>query len=218
MIHATSTKQVLRNASIAHDAGADGVFLINHGMSDNELLQIHKRAVVTFPQWWVGVNCLGLCPEDVFPIVSDKVAGVWVDNALIQEEHPTQPDAERVITVQQQYRWRRIYFGGGAFKYQRTVRDLAKAARIASRYIDVVTTSGPGTGQAAALEKIQVMKEALDDFPLAIASGITPENAVQYLPWADCVLVATGISRTFEEFDPQRTQDLVNRVRSFLST
>jgi predicted TIM-barrel enzyme len=95
---------------------------------------------------------------------------------------------------------------------------LAKAARIASRYIDVVTTSGPGTGQAAALEKIQVMKEALDDFPLAIASGITPENAVQYLPWADCVLVATGISRTFEEFDPQRTQDLVNRVRSFLST
>lgn len=79
--------------------------------------------------------------------------------------------------------------------------------------MDVVTTSGPGTGKAAAVEKIRTMKEALGDFPLAIASGITPENVSDYLPYADCFLVATGISRNFEQLDPARTHALVEAVR-----
>jgi hypothetical protein len=36
------------------------------------------------------------------------------------------------------------------------------------------------------------LKRALGDWPLAIASGITPENVGEYLPVADCFLVATG--------------------------
>ena len=42
-----------------------------------------------------------------------------------------------------------LYFGGVAFKYQRPVDDLAEATTKASRFIDVVTTSGAGTGHAA---------------------------------------------------------------------
>jgi predicted TIM-barrel enzyme len=80
--------------------------------------------------------------------------------------------------------------------------------------MDVVTTSGPGTGAEAGLVKIQRMKQAIGGFPLAIASGITPENVAQYLPFADCFLVDTGISKTFTEIDPSRLQDLVNRVRA----
>lgn len=68
--------------------------------------------------------------------------------------------------------------------------------------MDAVTTSGPGTGYAADIEKIRRMKQALGNTPLAIASGITPENIVNYLPHADCFLVATEISRNFTELDP----------------
>ena len=67
--------------------------------------------------------------------------------------------------------------------------------------MDVVTTSGPGTGQVAHVEKIRIMKESLGDFPLAIASGINPDNILEYLSYSDCFLVATGISRSFEELD-----------------
>jgi predicted TIM-barrel enzyme len=81
--------------------------------------------------------------------------------------------------------------------------------------MDVVTTSGPGTGRAAEVTKIQRMREALGDAPLAIASGITPENVDQYLPYADCFLVATGISRSDGEFDSRRVLALVERVKSF---
>jgi predicted TIM-barrel enzyme len=106
-----------------------------------------------------------------------------------------------------------MYFGGVAFKYQRHVEAVGHAARIASRYMDVVTTSGPGTGRAAEVEKIFTMKEALGDFTLAIASGITPENVTAYLPYADCFLVATGISHDFNNLDPARTKTLVDTVR-----
>jgi predicted TIM-barrel enzyme len=143
------------------------------------------------------------------------VSGLWTDSAGIWESESKQPYADKVISVRQKSGWAGLYFGGVAFKYQRPVADLAAAARIASRYMDVVTTSGPGTGQAADVEKIHAMKAALGDFPLAIASGITPENVSQYLPCSDCYLVATGISRSFEWLDRNRVQALVQKVREY---
>ena len=76
-----------------------------------------------------------------------------------------------------------------------------------------MTTSGSGTGQAAELEKIRRMKAALGEAPLAIASGITPENVADFLPHTDCFLVATGISRSFTELDADKTHALIERVR-----
>ncbi len=81
-------------------------------------------------------------------------------------------------------------------------------------FMDVVTTSGPGTGHAVHVDKIRAMKEALGQFPLAIASGITAENVQDYLPWSDCYLVATGISKSFVELDPILVKALIARVRN----
>ncbi len=57
------------------------------------------------------------------------------------------------------------------------------------------------------------MKEAIGDSPLAIASGIRPDNVTDYLDCADCFLVATGISRTWTDLDPALTAELVTKVR-----
>ena len=213
VIHAASQQQAFRNAKIARDANVDGVFLINHGMSYTELLSIHRAVVAEHRDWWVGVNCLDLSPIDVFRCIDDTVRGVWVDNAMIDENAVVQPEAERVLETRRETGWSGLYFGGVAFKYQRPVTDLAQAATKAARYMDVVTTSGPGTGHAALPEKIKVMKQALGDHPLAIASGITPENVGDYLDSADCFLVATGISESFEELDAERVNALVQRIR-----
>lgn len=217
VVHVESAAQAHRNAAVARDAGADGVFLINHALPDADLLAIHDAVADAHPGWWTGVNCLGLSPELAFAVVSPKVRGVWADNAGIdevQEGQPGQPAAERVAAVRRARGLGGLYFGGVAFKYQRAVTDLEAACRSAARYVDVVTTSGPGTGHAADLDKIRRMREALRDGPLAVASGITPENVGDYLPAVDCFLVATGISRTFTELDSARVRALVERVRA----
>ena len=215
VIHAEDETQALRNASIAREVGADGVFLINHGPSYRILLQIHERVCEEFPGWWIGVNCLDLKPEMVFARVNEKVAGIWVDNAGIEEGRTEQRYATKVDEARRASAWPGLYFGGVAFKYQRTVDDLASAARMATRHMDVVTTSGSGTGSAPPREKIRTMKEAIGDFPLAIASGITPENVGDYLDVADCFLVATGISSSFTQLDPARARALVERVWAY---
>lgn len=215
VIHVSSTEQALRNTVIAREAGADGVFLINHGAADRPLLDIHESVATAHPGWWVGVNILGLYPDEAFAAVSPKVAGLWADNAGIEEGLEEQPYAEKVATVQRAKAEGCLYFGGVAFKYQRQVDDLETACRGASRYMDVVTTSGPGTGKAADTQKISRMKNALGDTPLAIASGITPDNVVDYLPHADSFLVATGISRSFTELEPKLVRSLIEKVRSF---
>jgi uncharacterized protein len=177
VIHVASLGQAQRNVEIVRECGANGVFLINHVISTEDLLEIHDAVSETHPDWWIGVNCLGPRPEDVFAMISDKVAGVWADNAGIDESSDSQAYAERVSAARQKRTSDCLYFGGVAFKGQRHVEDLEAACRIAASLMDVVTTSGPGTGQAASVEKIQRMKMALGSAPLAIASGIRPENA-----------------------------------------
>ena len=213
VIHAESEEQTVRNVIVARNAGADGVFLINHAVSDAGLLEIRTAVTKRFPDLWVGVNCLGLSLRQVFEIIPDDTDGLWADNAGIQEKSSFQDWAETVLAIRNRRNWSGLYFGGVAFKYQRPVENLALAATIARQYMDVVTTSGPGTGWSASVEKIRAMKEALGDFPLAIASGVTPENVTDYLGIADCFLVATGISKLFEELDASLLEALLKKVR-----
>jgi len=215
VIHVQCREQAVRNATMAREAGADGVFLINHGITFGQLLEVHNAVEDAHRDWWIGVNCLDLDPEVVFARVSSLVAGVWVDNAMIREDQEDQPAAQAVLDSQRRNGWKGLYFGGVAFKYQRPVDDLRTAVVLARNYMDVVTTSGPGTGKPAHVEKIHTMKAALGDFALAIASGITPENVTDYLPFSDCYLVASGISRTFNELDPLMVKRLLDTVRSY---
>ena len=82
VVHVVNEKQALRNTKIAREAGADGVFLINHDVSWKSLLEIQRIVAFYHTDWWIGVDCLDLWNVDLFAQIDDTVAGVWVDNAL----------------------------------------------------------------------------------------------------------------------------------------
>jgi predicted TIM-barrel enzyme len=217
VVHPVSFADAMTSVGVAHAAGVKGVFTINQGMNAAEVLQLVLEIRRRYPSLWVGVNLLGHSPAEMltegFAACEGRIDGLWSDNAHIDERAAEQPRAAEFVTARRG--WSGLYFGGVAFKYQRPVHDLARAAKLASRWLDVVTTSGPGTGQAADPEKIRVMKQALGDHPLAIASGVTPENVTDYLAHADCFLAATGVSYTFEDLDPDRVRDMVRVVRAW---
>ncbi len=215
VIHVETEEQTLNNAQIAHEAGADGVFLISmKGMSHRDLLKMHKTVKKEFATWWIGVNYLDLPTIAVFENVNNQVSGVWADNAHINEWVKKQIYAEQISQARKESDWQGLYFGGVAFKYQEKVNNLKKAAQIAKYYMDVVTTSGSQTGSAPDLRKIEIMKEAAGDSPLAIASGISPENVKSYLKCADCFLVATSLLKPgTENFDPSKVKKLIEIVK-----
>ena len=214
VIHAENEVQAMQNIAIAHDNGADGVFLINHTISPDVLVGIYASARMAFPTFWIGMNMLGIHPLLALSRIPDNKGGLWVDDAGIKESGEN-TDARRFLDAcSVKSHWKGLYFGGVAFKYQRAVKDFGHVARLAVPFVDVVTTSGDGTGIAPDIEKIRVMKEAIGTHPLAIASGITPENASQYLEWADCILVATGISDSHTKLNPSRVARLAKVLPS----
>ena len=81
--------------------------------------------------------------------------------------------------------------------------------------MDAVTTSGVATGKAADLEKITTFRRACADHPLAVASGITPDNISDYAPLLDAILIATGINEDddFYNINLQRLQTVLERSR-----
>jgi len=204
VIHVTSITQALRNAGIALRAGADGVFLISHTGKNQALLEMRETLRKNlFPRFFLGINLLGYDPQRAYTLaVMYGFDGLWVDN----------PDGVPL-------RGRELmYFGGTAFKTQEHVPDeqLAETAVRAAGIMDVVCTSGPETGQAAENHRLKIMADALvrKDAPLAVASGVTPENVRgQMDAGAQAFLVSTGISLNFHEFDPARVEALVNEVR-----
>lgn len=81
--------------------------------------------------------------------------------------------------------------------------------------VDVVTTSGPGTGEPPTVEKLATMRQALGDRALAVASGITPENVEPFLPYVDAFLVATGIEHRFGYLEPGRVRALADAIHGW---
>lgn len=218
VIHAESSEQVFRNAELALRAGVDGIWLINHEIPWEDLLRIHQELRAAQPTAWIGLNFLELTPYEGVVLSSPPygagVSGLWSDQAYIQEEADikNQPAANRFLVEKRARAWSGLYFGGVAMKGQRKVEDLESAAKVARHFMDVVCTSGRGTGVQTPLEKVQRLYTALEGFPLAIASGVTPENVKEYLPFVDAFLVATGVSSSFTELDETLLKKLLENV------
>jgi adenine phosphoribosyltransferase len=176
----------------------------------------------------LGVNFLAVTGKQAFPILASlqaegvRVDAYWADDARIDERVEVQTEAADIAALRGaacEGKWDGMYFGGTAFKKQRVVdpEKYEDSARIAARYMDVVTTSGVATGQAADGKKISTFRTAIGKTPLAIASGINPENVHEYMDQADAFLVATGINHPgdFYNINPRRLALLLQRTRSF---
>ncbi len=222
VIHVLDAEQAERNIRAAMDGGCPGVFLINHDFEKEELVPIIREMRQTFPDYWIGVNFLAVTGKFAFPILGElqaegcRVDGYWADDARMDERRAEddQPEADEIAEIRKNSGWDGMYIGGTAFKKQREVdpAHYGKSARIATRYMDVVVTSGVATGHAADVGKIDTFREHCGTTALGLASGITPENAAEYADAVDLFMVATGINfeGDFYNIDPDRLKHLMD--------
>ena len=160
--------------------------------------------------------------KDAFPILGQLQAGgcqvdaYWADDACIDEDGAN-IEAKEIEAARASSGWDGLYFGGTAFKKQREVDPsrYGDAAREACPFMDVIATSGVATGQEADLGKIEIFRAAIGDHPMALASGISPDNALAYAD-VDCFMVATGINEpgNFYDIDPSRLAELMSITRT----
>ena len=230
VIHVRDLAQTERNLQIVIGEGAAGAFLINHDFPVEPFLPIVCETRGRFPNLWLGLNFLAVTGKGAFPRLGELQAeGValeayWADDARIDEfsANSEQSEAAEMTKLREDSGWRGLYFGGTAFKKQREVApaDYRQAAERATGWMDVVTTSGVATGEAADMNKIEAFRRGVGEEALALASGVTPENATRYGALVDCFLVATGINHEgdFYNIDPRQLARLMKVTRSLGSS
>jgi predicted TIM-barrel enzyme len=215
VVHPIGRKEAMRSIAVVERAGAKGVFLIDQGMTEREVLALVLEARAAFPDLWIGVNLLGRRAADALALAMDacagRIDGIWSDNAGIDERATPQPAAEAFVTARHERSWNGLYFGGVAFKYQREIAfaDLGRTAGLAARYMDVLCTSGPGTGKAADPDKVRAIHDGAGGAAIALASGVTADNADAYTPYVDAFLVGTSIEATLGVIDETKLAALL---------
>ena len=96
VIHPVSEATALARIRTAVESGADGVFLIDQGMTSRQGLRFIPEVHRLHEHLWIGVNLLGEAPEEVIGLVADlPVGGIWSDNAGIDERSDAQSAGER---------------------------------------------------------------------------------------------------------------------------
>ena len=220
VIHVLDVQQTAKNIDIAIDIGVPGVFLINHDFPVDEFLPIVREIRKRYPSLWLGLNFLAVPGDRAFPVLAElerdgcNIDAYWADDACIDESSTleTQVTANKIKEIREQSGWNGFYLGGTCFKKQRevSVADYGAAAELATHFMDAVCTSGVATGKEADLNKISTFRESIGDHVLALASGVTPDNANAYHQ-VDCFLVATGINLhgDFYNIDPVKLAQLM---------
>lgn len=200
------------NAAITEAAGAHGMFLINmHGEPLSRLAEAATVIRERHPTLALGVNGTAHRAHDVVRLLPG-MAAYWCDAQLTHSSGLSMGQARHLHEALFAHGRRESRaFVGVAFKYQphepAPLLALARARALGF----TACTSGPGTGKAPNVDL--VAQWGSGPAPLAVASGLTPDNVTPFLPYVTDYLVATGISRDFHRLDLAKTTALATAIR-----
>lgn len=212
VIHFLDRETTFMEVTKAIDAGADGVFLINHRSDDMELISVACAVRLKHPQLPVGVNFLSMSGLEA-TIMARKfgLPMVWGDDVGVDSGGLS--DDGLSIRAQKAVGGDRFdVFASVAFKYRPHEPNPELAAKNALAAGFIPTTSGSGTGSAPDLQKIIAMSQSTGGV-LAVASGMTPENVGMYAPYLSHILVATGVSTDEHRMDVDKLKQLIANSR-----
>jgi len=212
-LHSKSVSHALEWAEIAYQNGAHGVAVVTHFIESTEWLDAIEKIKEKYPYHKAILNIIQLDPKLIFEAMTLPNTifpdGIWTDKSdWIKPGNENWADMTLKIQEEMWREW--LYFGWLDFKYQGPLAesDYPKAIAQAKKYLDVITTSGPGTGEAADVEKVKKIKNLAWDFPFALASGVDAHNIKGYIEYVDAFIVATGISKDYYNLDPEKVLEL----------
>jgi predicted TIM-barrel enzyme len=209
VIHHLTTELTLENAKICAEENAFGVFLISMTCENEDLPMLAKIIKGQYPKLKVGINLLGksaISSLDMSQVFDLDMT--WSDNPIITSSGIGE-EASYIKSILKGKE--HMFFNSVAFKYQKSDGNPGLAAELSKVCGFIPTTSGKATGSAADLAKIIQMKSAIGEYPLAVASGLDPENITGYLDYLEYGLVATGISKTFHELDQDKLRLIIQK-------
>lgn len=212
VIHYLNDTLSMKNAELCAKHKAFGLFVISMDGDNSNLSSLASKIKKAFPDLKVGINLLGdSALSGVYDSLNHELDMTWSDCPIVTGSGVTQ---EARIISETIHTTQHLFFNSVAFKYQQVETNIPQAVLNSQSLRFIPTTSGEATGKAADLIKVKLMKEHLGNYPLGIASGLTPENIHEYIPFIEYGLVATGISEDFYTFDNSKLKTIIEKSKS----
>lgn len=200
-------------------AGADAIVYINEETSYQDLETALTAARKSHPDFPMGVNYLGDPDEPYGYRGSFELAKkfqleiTWTDFSgvdLIQERKQVNlQDIEKLRPSET------FYCSGVQFKYSTLLqpeKNLETSALQAMGWVDGINLSGPKTGIPCPSENAQRVRQAVGDYPIGVASGVSIENVEELLPFVDYYLVASSIQTKEHCLIEDRIRELAHKI------
>lgn len=218
VIHMVDLVQVKTNIETCLSFDINKVFLINHGHgieAVTSLLNVIHSVKQKYPDLWIGANFLQANNDESVKYGSlYKLDGIWCDNGNLSRVGNVD-EAWKTRTILNEQENRLQYFGGVEFKYQKQphVSELDWIYERAVDLIDVITTSGEGTGQEIDMGKLTRIRKSINNHPLAVASGIDKNNVKNISELANYLMVSSSITNPKNELIiPNELEILINNL------
>lgn len=212
VIHLDTLQLAHSNADMAFRLSCAGVFVISMDGRNDKALHTAIALKAQHPQQNVGVNLLGVSALAALQLsLRSGLDATWSDAAGVSSRAVS--DEAKAIGAVLRLHPEHAFFGSVAFKYQPDEPNPPAAAIAANTLGMIATTSGSATGSAPSAQKLRAIRDVLGKAPLAAASGITPDNAYELGRFLTHILVATGVAKSFHEFDEALLERLLGQLQ-----
>lgn len=212
-----TVEDAIRDLEITFANGGDAI--VYEGSDYRKLDSVLEAVRKQFPNKLIGVNYLGASISyiETFELAKKhKLQIAWTDYSGI--DLVTEAPEISLHNVDMTKSAGVFYVSGIHMKYL-TLRDpnksIEKSARQAMGWMDGVTITGPGTGQATDPEKARRTRAVIGDHPMGAASGVSAENVTSLLPYIDYMLVNTSIATPEHRIIPEKLKALRDAITAY---
>ncbi len=187
-----------------------GIFLLSTNIEIEHFESMYVKVKQLYPDFWMGINLIGFNIIQVLEFVKKyNPDGIWVDNSYLYDINNL-GICEIILNQFKKYNWKGLYFGGVMFKYTSACNDYnEEIIKITNNYMDVLTTTGDGTGIQITDNKLDFIHNNINDICIGIASGIDENNIKKISEKANIFIVRTSIVDSNNNIDLNKLNNLI---------
>ena len=215
-------EHAVQEVTKAKNNGADGVFLILHGGRHTALIEIYHVVREKFPDLYIGINFLDLSADSAYENLPEGAQALWTDDGI----DGSGPD-QSLLKLHEKTQGTELkcrVFAGLAFKYRRNMdfATIEKYKNEIASLLDIITTSGPGTGQSIDQEKVEKIHSVLPEGKqMGIASGVKfneedGDNVTPCLPYCDWFIVASSLETRNGDLNEERIKLMADHIHAYV--
>ncbi|MCC0664464.1 BtpA/SgcQ family protein [Clostridioides sp. ZZV15-6597] len=212
-----------KEISILEENGVDGIMLENYYGNYYDLeriLEYVSKSNLSIPY---GVNCLNIDTMGFELATRYNARYIQVDSVVGHVKPRDEATLEEFFKLHRS-KCQAYLIGGVRFKYQPVLSEntVEEDLKIGMTRCDAIAVTENATGQETSMEKIELFRKNVGDFPLVIAAGVTLENAKKQLEIGDMAIIGSYFKDNYQDFGDVSAEhvktfmDEIKRIREEL--